>query len=302
MNRTITIDNLDDGIDPAPTPWAPAFDEGPTQQFAPPKPDYSAYQGMPPQVSDPSMAAMNSGAGMIQSQPGCIAIFDHGPSGNEIVRIMIVGDQKSEVVRRATEFQKRRFPSEYARFMQGVSGHGQRGGTPLHHWAAITQPQVLMFNAAGCYTIEDVANVSDGNLVNLGMGGLKYREMAQDFVAQRSQMARANEFEERFGAIELRLKAADERASAAEAENRVLKQLLEQGQTRLNVESDAPQPTFVPEGLRDHDSADGLHTVPEDDPEAAIDIAFGKAADDMAEAEAKADEKPKRGRPRKTAS
>lgn len=65
------------------------------------------------------------------------------------------------------------------------SGDGLIEGTPVKTWPQIDTGTSATLNAAGVHTVEQLAAVSDGNLAHLGIGGLRLREMAQNFLNTR---------------------------------------------------------------------------------------------------------------------
>lgn len=79
----------------------------------------------------------------------------------------------------------------YSRFREQVeafkaqNGEGTLDGTPLHHWPQIDVGTAATFRALGIITVEQLAEVSDGNLSNLGTGARMLREQARSFIASR---------------------------------------------------------------------------------------------------------------------
>lgn len=66
------------------------------------------------------------------------------------------------------------------------TGDGLVEGTPLASWTSIDAGTTATLKAAGVFTVEQLAAVSDGNLGHLGIGGLRLREMAQQFLNTRT--------------------------------------------------------------------------------------------------------------------
>jgi len=94
----------------------------------------------------------------------------------EYIKIIPVGDKNTVVCEPVTEEHKMRWPAQYAGFKN--QQHQPQEGTPIDQWPPLTKSQVLMFKAANVHTVEQLANVSDGNLGNLGMGARDLREKA----------------------------------------------------------------------------------------------------------------------------
>lgn len=81
--------------------------------------------------------------------------------------------------------------SYYQRFREQVeafkvnNGEGGMDGTPLHQWPQLDAGTAATFRALGIITVEMLAAVTDGNLSNLGTGGLTLREQARGFIQSR---------------------------------------------------------------------------------------------------------------------
>lgn len=101
------------------------------------------------------------------------AVFNNVP----YVEIRIAGQPKNVVDRAVTDEDKKRFPRAWAAYEAGQQGVTE--GTPIEHWPYLQQSQVAELRAAGVRTIEQLAEVSDGDLGKLGHGGRKLRERAQ---------------------------------------------------------------------------------------------------------------------------
>ncbi len=56
-----------------------------------------------------------------------------------------------------------RFPKEWANFKAGIEGQAQSGGTPLKLMPGISQAQVRELEHFHCFTVEQLADISDGN-------------------------------------------------------------------------------------------------------------------------------------------
>ena len=93
----------------------------------------------------------------------------------EFVKIIPVGDTKTVVCRPVDKVGTHAIPSDPVRWpRQYQEFQNQKvqtpDGTPLEHWAPLTKGQVLMYKAVNVHTVEQLANVSDTNLQNLGVG------------------------------------------------------------------------------------------------------------------------------------
>ena len=70
----------------------------------------------------------------------------------------------------------KRFPREWTEYQ---TGQKVASGTALASWSAIGPADVKKFEALSIYTVEHLAEVSDGNLSALGLGGRDAREAAR---------------------------------------------------------------------------------------------------------------------------
>jgi hypothetical protein len=84
----------------------------------------------------------------------------------EYIRIIVPGDKQNEVHRPATELDKRRYARQYADFKAG--SREAQSGTPLKEWTAISASQAKELAHFHVYTVEQLANLSDANLQNIG--------------------------------------------------------------------------------------------------------------------------------------
>lgn len=97
------------------------------------------------------------------------------------VRIDIRGSDRNQVHRPATEADKRRFPFSWQEFNRGEKARAR--GVPLQ-MLGLDSPILRAFAAKNVFTIEDLAEVSDNNLQNLGLGGREMRNRAQSYLDQ----------------------------------------------------------------------------------------------------------------------
>jgi hypothetical protein len=106
---------------------------------------------------------------------------------------------------------------KYKRMEQG----DDFGGTPLKMWPRIDRGLAATLAGAHIHTVEALAQVSDGNLGNLGLGGRELREQAKAFLLAAEGGAEVSQL--------------TERAMVAEAENKRLNDALVEA-NRLNAE------------------------------------------------------------------
>jgi len=103
------------------------------------------------------------------------------------IRIRTAGDRLNEVHREAKDQDKRRFPLQWARYVQGQEQATE--GTPLEQWPLMTPGSVRSLKALNVNTVEQLAAVTDGNLDHLGMGARNLREQAQAYLARANEGA-----------------------------------------------------------------------------------------------------------------
>jgi hypothetical protein len=107
----------------------------------------------------------------------------------ECVRLLVAGDTLNSGVFPVTEEYKRRFADAYARWKAGAKERHIEG-TPLAQWPAMSTVHIKEFEALNVFTIEGLADVSDGN-INRHVEGRKWRDMARAFLAQAKDSALA---------------------------------------------------------------------------------------------------------------
>lgn len=97
----------------------------------------------------------------------------------EFVKIMVPGDKENIVTREVRESDKNRFPKQYLAFKNQEKELME--GTPLGKWSYVTAAQVEELKYFGILTVEQLANVSDGNAQKfMGINLLKRR--AQEYL------------------------------------------------------------------------------------------------------------------------
>lgn len=110
------------------------------------------------------------------------------------VEIVVAGQDKQKFVGPVNEQIEARFPEEYAMFLKGEQV--VRTGTPIEQWPQLTPSQVLMLKQINIYCVEEVANLSDENVRNVGPGGYKMRDEAAKFLTLATAAADAGKMEE----------------------------------------------------------------------------------------------------------
>ena len=84
----------------------------------------------------------------------------------EFIRIVVPGDKQNIVHRPVNPDDPEKYRDAYQAFKRGVSD--AVSGTPLAEWPLVTRSQVEELGYFGVRSVEQLANVSDGNLKNMG--------------------------------------------------------------------------------------------------------------------------------------
>lgn len=168
----------------------------------------------------------------------------------EYVKIVVPGDRNSVVFQPATEEHKRRFPRAYEAFKNRTQIADQ--GTPLEHWPVINRGLCLTLKAAHIHTVEALAQVSDANLQQLGMGMRELRDQARAYI----QHAKDNAGLHKLAAEnqQLREQLAEQQRQIAELSQRV-------SQLTLQATAAAMPQTQAPTEPRQEQRARAKHAV-----------------------------------------
>jgi len=87
----------------------------------------------------------------------------------DFVRIMIPGDNLTEIDTYAQESHKQRFPRQWAHYQNQVATHEDIIGTPLDQWPQVTRSQAEELRGLKFHTVESIADCSDQQLQRIGM-------------------------------------------------------------------------------------------------------------------------------------
>jgi hypothetical protein len=87
----------------------------------------------------------------------------------DFVRIMIPGDNLTEIDTYAQESHKQRFPRQWAHYQNQVANHEDIIGTPLEQWPQVTRSQADELRGLKFHTVESIADCSDQQLQRIGM-------------------------------------------------------------------------------------------------------------------------------------
>jgi len=87
----------------------------------------------------------------------------------DFVRIMIPGDNLTEIDTYAQESHKQRFPRQWAHYQNQIGSHQDIVGTPLEQWPQVTRSQAEELRGLKFHTVESIAECSDQQLQRIGM-------------------------------------------------------------------------------------------------------------------------------------
>jgi hypothetical protein len=87
----------------------------------------------------------------------------------DFVRIMIPGDNLTEIDTYAQESHKQRFPRQWAHYQNQVADHQDIVGTPIEQWPQVTRSQADELRGLKFHTVESIADCSDQQLQRIGM-------------------------------------------------------------------------------------------------------------------------------------
>jgi len=104
----------------------------------------------------------------------------------DFVRIMVPGDNLTEIDTYAQESHKARFPRQWAHYQNQMGSHEDIVGTPLEQWPQITRSQAEELRGLKFHTVESIADCSDQQLQRIGMvAGMSphnFRQKAKAFL------------------------------------------------------------------------------------------------------------------------
>lgn len=82
------------------------------------------------------------------------------------IRKVVPGDKNNIILRPANDYDKREFQKQWAAFRDGQSA--QLTGLPLKEWPAITRSEVENLAYFKVFTVEHLAELSDGAILQIG--------------------------------------------------------------------------------------------------------------------------------------
>ena len=112
---------------------------------------------------------------------------------HEHLEIIIPGDNKSRVSRPVRDEDRERWPDQYRAFKEGLDDDSD--GQLLKMLPGISDSQIKMLEFQNVRTIEELANLGDGQVQNIGMGGLELRNKARAMVLATTESEKFAQFE-----------------------------------------------------------------------------------------------------------
>lgn len=104
----------------------------------------------------------------------------------DLVKVLTPGSRDTFVGDATPDYQSR-FPSQWARYQNGLEQRGA-GGTPLNQLAWLGVGQIAEFNALNIYTVEQLAGMAD-SISQKFMGHLQIKQRAQTYLDAASSAA-----------------------------------------------------------------------------------------------------------------
>jgi hypothetical protein len=99
----------------------------------------------------------------------------------ERVKILIAGDQKTEVVKKVTDAVRQEFRQEYMHWKQ--TQQQSLVGTPIEQWPGASVSFVATCKVLNIFTVEALAQLDDNALQRLGMGSRDMQARAKAWLA-----------------------------------------------------------------------------------------------------------------------
>ena len=145
----------------------------------------------------------------------------------EFVKIIIPGIVTNVHVKRVGPVEAQRWAKEYEAFRAGREQPVE--GTPLAEWPILTRAMIKELQHFEIRTVEELANLSDIAVQNIGMGGPLLRDRAKAYLSDaereklNSRLAAQNELQiSRIAVLENQVRELGELLGRIDAERRVL--------------------------------------------------------------------------------
>jgi hypothetical protein len=146
----------------------------------------------------------------------------------DFIKIIPVGDKNTIVCRPVKHTADANTPPDTIRWAnQWAAFKAQKeqpvSGTPVTEWAPLTKSQAMMLKGVHIHTVEALAEVSDANLNNIGMGARELRDKAKAFLAQAAGGAGVSKLVEENKDLRIKLEAMQNQLNALASNVKVKK-------------------------------------------------------------------------------
>lgn len=163
-----------------------------TYENIPPLPEDATQPGinqMPPipgspMTFAPGAAAADTSNGIPLFELVSKRLADGSFVNVEFVSILTPGDPKSIPRKKVTDSVRERYRQYYMLWKQGLQQSPV--GTPLEMWPIMTPAQVHELKALNIFTVEQLADVSEGNIHSMPMG-ITLRNQARDWLESKQE-------------------------------------------------------------------------------------------------------------------
>ena len=140
----------------------------------------------------------------------------------DFVRIMVAGDNLTEIDTYAQESHKQRFPKQWLQYQASQDSSSEIHGTPVEQWPLISQSQAQELRAIKFMTVESIANASDLQLQRIGMiAGMSphsFRDKAKTFLNLAEESAEASKRAEEINQLKQELALKEQETAKIKAE------------------------------------------------------------------------------------
>ena len=140
----------------------------------------------------------------------------------DFVRIMVAGDNLTEIDTYAQESHKQRFPRQWLQYQASQDSSSEIHGTPVEQWPLISQSQAQELRAIKFLTVESIANASDLQLQRIGMiAGMSphsFRDKAKTFLNLAEESAEASKRAEEINQLKQELALKEQENAKIKAE------------------------------------------------------------------------------------
>lgn len=141
----------------------------------------------------------------------------------DFVHICVAGDSLTEIDTYVTNEHKRRFPIQWAAYMNRVGADdAQVVGTPVGEWPLVSKSQAEELRAMKFHTVESIANASDQQLQRMGMAAgmspFAFRDKAKAYLNLATNAAETDKREAEINALKEELAKKEQETAKMKAE------------------------------------------------------------------------------------